>query len=271
MSIHPTAVIDPKAVIGKNVSIGPFAFIDESVQIGDNGVIGPHVSILRHTTIGEGVRVHDGAVLGGLPQDLGFSGEPSFVKIGKKSTIREFVTIHRGTKPGTVTEVGDNCFFMANVHIAHNCKVGNRVIIANGAMLGGYVEIGDAAFVSGNVLVHQFVKIGRLAMVGGGAGLSKDVPPFSMVQSMGRNTVQGLNIVGTRRAGMTPEERKQIKTAFKILYVSGLNVAQAVQKLKATYTTGPAAEFAAFTERADRGLCRYVGSKTGESSDETDG
>ncbi|MEI7639665.1 MAG: acyl-ACP--UDP-N-acetylglucosamine O-acyltransferase [Syntrophus sp. (in: bacteria)] len=268
MSIHTTAVIDPKAVIGKNASIGPFAFIDESVEIGDNAVIGSHVTILRHTKIGEGVRVHAGVVLGDLPQDLGFSGEPSYVKIGQRCTFREFVTIHRGTKPGTVTEVGDDCFLMANVHIAHNSKVGNRVIIANGTMLGGYVEIGDRAFVSGNVLIHQFVKIGRVAMVGGAAGLSKDVPPFCLVQGMGRNVVQGLNIVGTRRAGISPEERKQIKAAFKLLYLSGFNVTQAVEKLKASFPSGPAAEFAAFVEQSQRGLCRYGGSRTGNTDDE---
>jgi UDP-N-acetylglucosamine acyltransferase len=270
MSIHPTAVIDPKALIGKNVSVGPFAFIDESVEIGDNCVIGPHASILRYTTIGEGTRVHGSAVLGDLPQDLGFPGEPSHVKIGKRCTIREFVTIHRGTKPGTVTEVGDDCLIMATVHLAHNVKLGNRVIIVTGAMLGGYVEVDDRAFISGNVMVHQFVKIGRLAMVGGAAGLSKDVPPFCLVQSMGRNIVQGLNVVGARRAGVTPPERKQIKEAFKVLFLSGLNVAQAVGQLKAAFPTGPAAEFAAFAERAHRGLCRYGGSRTGETEDAED-
>lgn len=268
MSIHTTAVISPKAVIGKNASIGPFAFIDESVEIGDNAVIGPHVTILRHTTIGEGVRVHAGAVLGDLPQDIGFSGEQSCVKIGQRCTFREFVTIHRGTRPGTATEVGDDCMLMANVHIAHNSKVGNRVIIANGTMLGGYAEIGDRAFVSANVLIHQFVKIGRVVMVGGGAGLSKDVPPFCLVQSMGLNIVQGLNIVGSRRAGISPEERGQIKAAFKILYLSGLNVTQAVEKLKVVFPSGPAAEFAAFAEQAQRGLCRYGGSRSSSTGDE---
>ena len=269
MSIHPTAVVDPKALLGKNVTIGPFAFIDEAVEIGDNGVIGSHVSILRHTTIGEGVHVHSGAVLGDLPQDLGFSGEPSYVKIGKRCTFREFVTIHRGTKPGSVTELGDECFLMANVHIAHNCKLGNLVIIANGTMLGGYVEIGDRAFLSGNVLVHQFVRIGRVAMVGGAAALSKDVPPFCLVQSMGRNAVQGLNIVGTRRAGISPAERKQIKEAFSLLFLSGLNVTQAAEKLKMTFPTGPASEFAAFAEQAHRGLCRCGGPRAGEADDAT--
>lgn len=271
MSIHPTAVIDPKAELGKNVTVGPFAFIDEAVKIGDNGVIGPHASVLRHTTVGEGVRVHAGVVLGDLPQDLGFSGEPSYVTIGKRCTFREFVTIHRGTKPGTVTEVGDDCFLMANVHLAHNVKLGQRVIIANGTMLGGYVEIGDRAFVSGNVLVHQFVRIGRVAMVGGAAGLSKDVPPFCLAQSMGRNIVQGLNIVGTRRAGISPDERKQIKEAFKVLFLSGLNVTQAVEKLKTLFPVGPAAEFAAFAEQAHRGLCRYGRSRSGEAEDDTAG
>jgi UDP-N-acetylglucosamine acyltransferase len=270
MSIHPTAVIDPKAVMGKNVSVGPFVFIDQDVEIGDHCVLGPHASILRYTTVGEGTHVHGGAVLGDLPQDLGFKGESSFVKTGKRCVFREFVTVHRGTKPGTVTEIGDDCFLMAHVHVAHNVKMGNRVIVVNGALLGGYVEVGDRVFISGNVLIHQFVKIGCGAMVGGAAGLSKDVPPFCLVQSMGRNIVQGLNIVGARRAGIPPEERKQIKEAFKLLYLSGLNVTQAAEQLKTAFPTGPAAQFAAFVEQAHRGLCRYGGARTGGAEDAED-
>jgi UDP-N-acetylglucosamine acyltransferase len=157
---------------------------------------------------------------------------------------------------------------MANVHLAHNVKLGNRVIMANGTLLGGYVEIGERAFVSGHVVIHQFVKIGRLAMVGGAAGLSKDVPPFCTVRSMGRNAVQGLNVIGLRRAGLTPEERKQVKEAFKLLYRSGLNVAQAVERMKAAFPSGVAAELAAFVESAHRGICRYAGVETGEGEED---
>lgn len=257
-NIHPTAVLQPGAKVGVNVRIGPFAYIDEHAEIGDNCVLGSHVSVLGHTAIGEGCHLHTGAVVGGEPQDLGYKGEVSFVRVGKRCVIREYVTIHRGTKAGTLTEVGDECFLMALVHLAHNVKLQNRVIIANGTMLGGYVEVGERAFISGSVTVHQFVKIGRVAMVGGAAGLSKDVPPFCTVQSMGRNLVSGLNVVGMRRAGISSGERLAIKEAFKTLYRSGMNVSQAAAVLKDKFTAGPAAEFAAFIEHSDRGLCRLA-------------
>jgi UDP-N-acetylglucosamine acyltransferase len=147
---------------------------------------------------------------------------------------------------------------MATAHVGHNCKLGNRVIIANGTMLGGYVEIGDHAFISGAVTIHQFVKIGRLVMVGGAAGLSKDVPPFCLAQSMGRNVVAGLNIVGLKRAGFSPEERKHVKEAFKTLYQSGMNVSQAVKHMKGLFSQGPASEIAAFVELSHRGICRFA-------------
>lgn len=263
--IHSSAVIHPGAKVGANVSIGPFAVIGEHADVGDGCIIDSHVSIVGHTTVGEGCHIHTGAVIGGEPQDLGYKGEVSYVKIGKRCTFREYVTIHRGTKPGTVTEVGDECFLMAMVHVAHNAKLGNRVIIANGTMLGGHVEIADRAFISGAVTVHQFVKIGRVAMVGGAAGLSKDVPPFCLVQSMGRNIVAGLNVVGMRRAGLTSADRKDIKEAFKVLYQSGRNVSQAVALLNETFSTGPAAEFAAFIGQAHRGICRFAaGDETAE-------
>lgn len=269
MSIHPTAIIHPGATLGANVTVGPFCVIESNAVIGDGCELGPHVAVLGHTSLGEGCKVHTGAVLGDVPQDLGFKNEVTHVRIGKRCTIREYVTIHRGTQPGTVTEVGDDCFFMAMVHLAHNVKVGNRVIIANNTLLGGHVHIGDRAFVSGSVLIHQFVKIGRLAMVGGGSGLSKDVPPFCMTRSMEVNTVLGLNIVGMRRAGLSPEERRQVKAAFKMLYTSGLNVGQAVEPLKAAYPDGPASEFAAFIEASKRGICRFAGNAA--EADDADG
>lgn len=265
-AIHPTAVIHPSAKIGVGVKVGPFAFIDEHAEIGDGCIMDAHVSVVGHTVLGEGCHLHAGAAVGGEPQDLGYKGEVSYVRVGKRCTIREYVTIHRGTKPGTVTEVGDDCFLMALVHLAHNVKLGNRVIIANGTMLGGYVEVGDRAFISGSVTIHQFVKIGRLAMVGGAAGLSKDVPPFCLVQSMGRNIVAGLNVVGMRRAGITPEERKGIKDAFRTLYQGGMNVHQAVEQMKGRFTGGPAAEFVSFIQQAHRGICRFAaGAETDES------
>ena len=247
MSIHTSAVIDPGARIGKNVTVGPFAVIEADVEIGDGCVIGPHVAIMRYTSLGEGCHVHAGAVVGDWPQDMGFKNETSYVRIGKGVTLREFVTVHRGTKAGTVTEVGDGCFLMANTHLAHNVRLGAGVITANGALLGGYVDVGERAFLSGHVVVHQFVRIGRLAMVGGAAGLGKDVPPFCMVGGMERNRVAGMNVIGMRRAGLTPDQRKAVKAAFGSLFLSGLNVSQAVEQIKADAAPGsPAAEFAAF-------------------------
>jgi UDP-N-acetylglucosamine acyltransferase len=253
--IHGTAVIDPGAKLGKDVSVGPFAYIERDVQIGDGCVIGPHVCILRYTTLGEKCRVHAGAVLGDVPQDLAFQSVESFVRIGANCLIREGVTIHRGTKAGTVTEVGDGCFLMANSHLAHNVKLGKGVILANGALLGGYVEVGDRAFISGNCLLHQFTRVGRLVIIGGGGGASKDVPPFCMVPPLRSNRVAGLNVIGLRRAGFNPEQRSQIKEAFKILYRSGLSTGEAVAKIEATFKTGPALEFCEFVKSSKRGIC----------------
>lgn len=254
--IHKTAVVDPGAEIGENVAVGPFSIIEGDVKIGAGCTIGPHVSIMRYTTMGENCKVHAGAVIGDVPQDLGFSGGETFVRIGSNCVIREGVTIHRGTKPGTATEIGDNCFLMAFSHCAHNVKLGNNVIAANNVMFAGYVEVGEKAFISGGVGIHQFVHVGRLAMVGGNSGLSKDLPPFCTVRSVTFNSVAGMNIVGMRRAGITAEQRVQIKQAFKMMYYSGLSVQQAVERMKVAFTSGPAQEFCRFIEQSKRGVCR---------------
>ena len=173
MSIHPSAMVNPNAVLGDHVTVGPFAFIDRDTQIGEDCVIGPHSVILRYTSLGRSCRVHAGAVLGDLPQDLAFKDEPSYVKIGANCVLREGVTIHRGTKTDTSTVLGDNCFLMANSHLGHNVQLGHGVIIANGALLAGHVEVGERAFISGNVVIHQFVRIGRLAILSGCSAVGK--------------------------------------------------------------------------------------------------
>ena len=267
MSIHPSAVIDPGAELGRDVTVGPFTFVDRDVRIGDGCRIGPHVTILRHTSVGPGCSVHAGAVRGDLPQDLGFKDAVSYVSIGAGCRIREGVTIHRGTKPETTTEVGDQCFLMAFSHCAHNVKLGQGVILANGALLGGYVEIGDRAFISGNCLIHQFTRIGRIAMLSGGGGVSKDVPPFCTVRSLTVNSVAGLNVVGMRRGGISPEERLEIKKAFAIVYRSGLNVTQAVARIREAFAKGPALEFADFIEASKRGVCRFGGDAAAEEEE----
>ncbi|HMP95546.1 MAG TPA: acyl-ACP--UDP-N-acetylglucosamine O-acyltransferase [Kiritimatiellia bacterium] len=255
MHVHATAVIDPAATIGANVRIGPGVVVGPDVTIGPDTVIGPHAVIHPYTTMGPGCRIHAGAVIGDIPQDLAFKDVVSRVRIGARCILREGVTIHRGTKEASETVVGDDCYLMANSHLAHNVKLGNRVILANGVLLGGYVEIDDGAFVSGNAVVHQFCRIGRLAMVGGISGVGKDVPPFCMTRSGSVNTVIGLNIVGLRRNGFSPEQRQMIRACFHTVYREGLNVSQAVDVLKSR-TDPLAREWADFISQAKRGICK---------------
>lgn len=260
MAIHPTAIVSTSARIESDAEIGPYAVIGEDCYVGARCVIGPHVVIHPFTTIGAETRIHAGAVIGDWPQDVAFAGARSETVVGARCIIREGVTIHRGTKEGTKTVVGDGCFLMANSHLAHNVILGNGVILANGALLAGYVEVGERAFISGNAVVHQFCKIGRLAMLSGLSGIGKDVPPFCTTAGVTRNRIAGLNIVGLRRAGFSPEDRRNIKAAFDLLYRSGLNVSQAVERLKQEFPSGPAAEFWQFAEQSKRGLCPFGGS-----------
>ena len=265
--IHPTAIVSPGAQLGTDVEIGPFAFIAPTACIGDGCVLGPHAVVLEHTTLGARCKVHSGAVLGDLPQDLSFKDEPSFVVIGEDCVFREGVTVHRGTKPGTTTHIGHHVFMMANSHAAHNTEVGNHVIMANGTLLAGYVVVGERSFLGGSCAVHQFCHIGRLSMVGGGHILTKDLPPFCITPSSGCSLVTGLNVIGLRRAGYTAEQRAQIKLAFTTIYRSGLNTTQARERLL-TETNNPfAAEFAEFLSHAKRGLCRPSFDISGEESD----
>jgi len=256
--IHKTAIVESGAELGANVTVGPFCFIDQHVRVGDNTIIGPHVTIYRYTSIGPNCSIHANAVLGGLPQDLDFKDVISYVRVGSDCIIREGVTIHRGTKPETTTELGNHCFLMANSHMAHNVKVGEHVVLANGALLGGYVVVGDRAFFGGNSAVHQFAHIGKVAMIGGIFAASKDVPPFCITRPATVNTVSGLNVVGMRRAGISAEKRKEIKRAFHILYLSGLNVSQAVGRIRQEFSSGPAIEFCEFIESSKRGICSFA-------------
>ena len=260
MNIHPTAVIDPAAKLGENIVIEPYAVVGGDVSIGAGTLIGPHAVVRPFTTIGRNCFVHAQAVIGDLPQDLAFKRETrSFVVIGDGVTIRENVTIHRGTKPDTTTEVGDDCFLMAGAHLAHNVKVGRRCIIVNNALLAGYVEVGEGAFISGCAVIHQFTKIGRLAMLSGLSGIGKDIPPFCTCAGVHLNTVAGLNVIGMRRAGIGPEERKQIKRAFDLLYRSGLNFRDVPAAIRAEFSGGPALEIADFVAASKRGVCPYRG------------
>jgi len=269
MTIHPTAVIEPQAEIGPDVTVGPFAYIQNGARLGAGCVVAPHATIYGCVTLGAGCRVHAGAVLGDWPQDVAFKDEPSFVRIGDQCILREGVTIHRGTKAGTETVLGNQCFLMANSHVGHNTRLGHRVILANGVLLAGYVEVGDGAFISGNAVVHQFNRIGRLAMVSGLSGLGKDLPPFCTTRGVRTNCVAGLNVIGMRRAGMTPAQRLEAKRAFKLLFTTGLNVRQALERLRADFPAGgPAHELADFVTASKRGICAWAGVATGEEEAE---
>ncbi|NCC52609.1 MAG: acyl-ACP--UDP-N-acetylglucosamine O-acyltransferase [Spartobacteria bacterium] len=256
-TIHPTATVSAQAQIGAGVVIGPYAVVDDHAQIGADTKIGPHAVIYNYTTLGERCDVHAGAVIGDAPQDLEFEGRESYVKIGTDCIIREGVTIHRGTKPGTATTVGDGCFLMAFSHLAHNVILGDRVILANAVLLAGYVEVGAGAFISGNAVVHQFCHIGRLAMIGGLSGIGKDIPPFCTTVSACRNRIAGLNAIGLRRAGITPAERADIKKAFNLLYRADLAPKEAAARIRAEISAGPALEMADFIDLSKRGICPY--------------
>lgn len=257
--IHPTAIVSPQARLGVDVEIGPYTIVDADVTIGDRCRIGPRVSLLAHTELGPECVVHSNAVVGDLPQDFSFGGCVSYVRVGARVAIREGVTIHRGTRENTATEIGDDCLVMGNVHLAHNVRLGRNVVIVNGSMLGGHVEVGDRAFISANALLHQFTRIGRLALIGGGGGITRDVPPFCTTRPVAYNTVVGLNTVGMRRAGIPPEDRTALRHAFHTYYRSDLNVRDALARMAAEAQGACSDEFIAFIAASRRGVCRRVG------------
>ncbi len=255
MAIHQTAVVDPDAEIDPGAEIGAYAIIEGKVKIAAGTRVLPHVYITSNTTIGPGNVIHPFAVLGSAPQDLSYRGAQSFLRIGSGNTIREGCSIHRGSQEGGATVVGDNNYLMAYSHLGHDCVLGNEVIVANGALLAGHVHVEDKAFISGNVVIHQFVDVGSLTMLGGGSRVTKSVPPYMMVAE--RSLVVGLNLVGLRRAGFSPSDRRQVKRAYRLLYHSGLNVSQAVAEIERE-KLGPGAEaIVDFIRRARRGICRH--------------
>lgn len=257
-SIHKTAIISPQAQIHPSVEIGPNVVIDDNVKIGKGTKIFANAYITGYTTIGEENEIHMGTVIGHEPQDFSFDKAiRSYVVIGNKNIIREYCTIHRGTKSETATTIGNNNFLMVGAHVAHNVALGNNVIIANNVLFGGYVTVGDNAFVSGGVVVHQFVTIGRLAMLSGNGRFSQEIPPFLV--ALERNCVEGLNLVGLRRAGFSAGTIREIKNAYKIYYLSGLQKHKAVESLESAGFTSPeAAEFIGFIKAAKRPLVSHI-------------
>ena len=230
--IHQLAIVHPDAKIGENVEIGPFTVIDKDVVIGDGTVIMNNVTIMNGARIGRNCRVFPGAVIAGIPQDLKFKGEETTAVIGDNTTLRECVTINRGTASKGTTAVGHNCLIMAYCHIAHDCEVGNYVIISNASQIAGEVVIDDHAVIGGGTLVHQFTHIGPHVMIQGGSKINKDIPPF-VKAARDPIAYTGINIVGLRRRNFSNEDINSIQEIYRYLYLSQLNVSDAIDRIEA--------------------------------------
>jgi len=254
--IHKFADIHPEAIIGKNVTIGPFSSIADDVQIGEGTWIGPNVAVMEGTHIGKNCKIFPGAVLGAIPQDMKFKGEKTTVEIGNETTIREFVTVNRGTKAVGKTIVGNNTLLMAYVHIAHDCEIGDHCILVNNTTLAGEVKVRDWAILSGGTLVHQFVHIGAHVMVGGGSKVRKDVPPF-VKADRDPLSYMGVNSVGLRRRGFSNEKINEILDIYRTIYLKGLTVSQALEVIGHDYEPTPERnEILNFIRNSSRGIIR---------------
>lgn len=253
MNIHPTAIVDPKAELGRDLEIGPYVIIEDGVKIGDRTLIMAHTFITGDTVIGEDCEINIGAVLGGAAQERGASDVSGGLTIGARNQIREYVTINRSAREGHRTIVGDDNFFLVGSHVGHDCIVGNEVTLVNGVLLAGFVTLEDRVFISAIVGIHQFVKVGKLVMIGGRTRVTKDIPPFMLVE--GNSRVRGINVVGMRRAEMTGEQRAAVKAAHQILYGSNLNVPQAVEKLKELPPSQEIQDILDFIDKSERGIC----------------
>jgi UDP-N-acetylglucosamine acyltransferase len=239
--------------LGSNVRIGPFCVVEAGVVLGDGCQLVGRVTVKSGTVLGRDNTVMEGSVLGGMPQHVHMPEHPGVTVIGEGNVFRENTTVHRALEAGHETRIGDRCLFMVGAHVAHDCILGDGVIMTNGSMLGGHVTIGNKAYISGNVAVHQFCRIGRLAMIGGLARITRDVPPFIMLDG-GTDMVVGLNKVGLRRAGFTPSEVLQLKAAYRIIYRSGLAWEEMLDTLRQRFVSGPAAEFLPFFLTNKRGF-----------------
>ena len=263
--IHPTAIVHPTATLDPSVTVGPYAVIGEDVVIGAGSSVGPH-AVVEHATIGKNNKLHAGCYGGTAPQDLKYAGEKTRLVMGDNNTVRECVTINRGTTHTGETRIGSNCLFMAYAHVAHDCRIGNGVIVVNSVALAGHIEVGDYAVLGGICAIHQFARIGRLAMLGGGSMNGQDVLPFCNTQG-DRAQLRGLNILGMRRAGISREAIGAVKDAYKLIFMQGLTMAAAVLKLKAGNPCPEVQEWIRFIEApSKRGLMRAA-ADTSEDAD----
>ena len=252
-SIHPTAVVDSRAEIAADVSIGPFCVVEAGAVIGEGCRLASHAVIKTGTILGKNNTISEAAILGGRPQHLRAGEQVGRLRIGEGNSIREHVTIHCGLGADDWTEVGDQNLLMVNSHVAHDCHIGSNVVLTNNVMIAGHVSVGDRAYVSGAVGIHQFCRIGRLAMVGGQAHLNRDVPPFVTIDGLSSHVV-GLNMVGLRRNGFREPDILQLKAAYRVIYRKGLAWNEVLETLQRDFHTGPAAAFHEFLSQARRGI-----------------
>ena len=255
--IHSTAIISSKAEIDSNVEIGPYSIIGKNVFIGSGTVIGPHVVVDPYVTIGADCNIFQYAAIGAPPQSLKFEGGETYVKIGRGTIVREFVTIHRGTESGGgITEVGEENLLMAYTHIAHDCKTGRKVVLSNNATLAGHITIGDNATIGGLVAIHQFVRIGDYAFVGGKSAVVKDIPPY-VIASGDRAKLHGLNSVGLKRHGFSENTVSSLKKTYRIIFRIGLTMNEAIERVRAEVEQIPEVlGFIDFIKSSQRGITR---------------
>ena len=262
--IHPHTYIHPNAKIATNVKIDPFSVLHQNVEVGEGTWIGSNVTIMEGARIGKNCRIFPGAVIAAIPQDLKFEGEDTMVEIGDNTTIREFVTINRGTKDRDKTEVGKNCLIMAYCHLAHDCLVGDNCIMSNNTQVAGHVTIGDWAILGGMCAIHQFVNIGSHSMLSGGSLVGKDVPPYIKAA---RNPLSyaGVNSIGMKRRGFTVEKINHILEIYRVIYGKGLNISQAVEYLEEEFpATDERDEIVQFIRASQRGIIKRFSKTNGD-------
>jgi UDP-N-acetylglucosamine acyltransferase len=252
--VHPTALIDESAELAEGVVVGPYSIVGPNVRIGARTELASHVLIERDTVVGEDCRISHGAVLGTDPQDLKYHGEPTELRVGDRTVIREYATLNRGTSASGVTRVGSDCMLMSYVHVAHDCHLGDHVILSNAVNMAGHVTIGEWAIIGGMTPIHQFVRVGAHSFIGGQSRISKDIPPF--VKAAGIPVqLYGLNSVGLQRRGFSEETRRELKRAYRLFFGSTHNTTQALARAREELRALPEVEaFLTFFETSERGV-----------------
>ncbi|MEC9476874.1 MAG: acyl-ACP--UDP-N-acetylglucosamine O-acyltransferase [Planctomycetota bacterium] len=257
MPIHKTAIIHSDANLAPDVTVGPFAIIEAGAHLHSGCKVFGHAYVGPGTEVGSDSEIHMHAVVGHDPQDVTWAREPSRVVIGERTVLREYVSVHRASKPGADTRIGNDCLLMVGAHVAHDCQVADGVMMANHCSLAGHAEVGMGAFLSANTLVHQFCRVGRLVMLGGAAVAVQDIPPF-MLSTGDRATIRGVNVVGLRRAGFEPDLRRSVQDAHRILYRSGRTIPEAAQLLEQSQVD-EVREIARFIDDSARGIASGSG------------